>query len=233
MPYLALFHLYTHALFKALLFLCAGAIIHNRSNAQDIRIIGIIYKQIPLTTTSINVANLSLCGAPFLRGFYSKDLILELSLFDPTNFLIVLLIFVATGMTAAYSLRLAFCSLWRNTKSQSYHSKQEKDPYINSSTLVLSFAAVAAGFFLQSIFINFNPQTFIIPTALKLITIFVILSGLFFASTLWEEDFFPKKTNKIKFFLSTIWFLAPLSAQPLTKMSITLGTNLMKSIDQG
>lgn len=232
-PYLALFHLYTHALFKALLFLCAGAIIHNSSNAQDIRIIGIIYKQIPLTTTSINVANLSLCGAPFLRGFYSKDLILEFSLFAPTNFLIVLLIFVATGITAAYSLRLAFCSLWRNIKNQSYQAKQEKDPYINSSTLVLSFAAVAAGFFLQSIFLSFNPQTFIIPTTLKLITIFVILLGLFLASILWEQDFFPKKINKIKFFLSTIWFLAPLSAQPLTKISITLGTNLIKSIDQG
>nr|ANJ78387.1 NADH dehydrogenase subunit 5 [Littorina fabalis] len=233
MPYLALFHLYTHALFKALLFLCAGAIIHNSSNAQDIRMMGMIYSQMPLTTTSMNVANLSLCGAPFLSGFYSKDLILEFSLFAPTNFLMVLLIFVATGMTAAYSLRLAFCSLWSNMKNQSYHAKGEKDLYINSSTLVLSFAAVAAGFFLQSIFLSFNPQTFIMPTNLKLMTIFVILLGLFLASILWEQDFFPKKMNKMKFFLSTMWFLAPLSAQPLTKMSMTLGTNLMKSIDQG
>lgn len=111
MPYLALFHLYTHALFKALLFLCAGAIIHNSSNAQDIRVMGIVFSQAPLTTTCINVANLSLCGAPFLRGFYSKDLILEISLYQPTSLLIVFLIFVATGITAAYSLRLSFCSL--------------------------------------------------------------------------------------------------------------------------
>jgi len=111
MPYLALFHLYTHALFKALLFLCAGAIIHNSSNAQDIRMMGMIASQAPLTTTCINVANLSLCGAPFLSGFYSKDLILEISLFQPTSFLMVLLIFIATGITAAYSFRLSFCSL--------------------------------------------------------------------------------------------------------------------------
>jgi len=110
-PYLALFHLYTHALFKALLFLCAGMIIHNSSNTQDIRHIGLLFSQAPLTVGCINVANLALCGAPFLRGFYSKDLILEFSLYSPTNSLIVLLIFLATGITAAYSLRLSFCSL--------------------------------------------------------------------------------------------------------------------------
>lgn len=110
-PFLALFHLYTHALFKALLFLCAGIIIHNRSNTQDIRHIGLLFSQAPLTVRCINVANLSLCGAPFLRGFYSKDLILECSLNDPTSLVIVLLIFLATGITAAYSFRLSFCSL--------------------------------------------------------------------------------------------------------------------------
>lgn len=111
MVYLALFHLYTHALFKALLFLCAGIIIHNSSNAQDIRIIGSIAVQSPITVACLNIANLSLCGAPFLSGFYSKDLILETALANPTNGLIVVLIFLATGMTAAYSLRLSFCSL--------------------------------------------------------------------------------------------------------------------------
>nr|QHF17973.1 NADH dehydrogenase subunit 5 [Littoraria sinensis] len=233
MPYLALFHLYTHALFKALLFLCAGAIIHNSSNAQDIRMMGMIFSQAPLTTTCMNIANLSLCGAPFLSGFYSKDLILEISLFDPTNFLMLILIFGATGMTAAYSLRLAFCSLWSNTKSNPYHAKQEKDFYINSSTLALSFAAITAGFFLQSIFLPFNPQAIILPAIHKSLTILVILAGVFLAAIFWDNDFFPKKMNKLKFFFSTMWFLAPISAQPLTKMSMTLGTNLMKSIDQG
>jgi len=111
MVYLSLFHLYTHALFKALLFLCAGIIIHNNLNGQDIRSMGLISKQAPVTVACLNIANLSLCGAPFLRGFYSKDLILETSLASPTRGLIVLLIFLATGMTAAYSLRLSFCSL--------------------------------------------------------------------------------------------------------------------------
>jgi NADH-ubiquinone oxidoreductase chain 5 len=86
-------------------------IIHRRSNNQDIRAIGIIFKTAPLTTACLNIANLSLCGAPFLRGFYSKDLILETSLSSPTRMLIILLIFLATRITAAYSLRLSFCSL--------------------------------------------------------------------------------------------------------------------------
>jgi NADH-ubiquinone oxidoreductase chain 5 len=109
--YLSLFHLYTHALFKALLFLCAGMIIHNNLNRQDIRRMGLISEQAPITVACLNIANLSLCGAPFLRGFYSKDLILELALTNPTNSVIVLLIFLATGITAAYSLRLSLCSL--------------------------------------------------------------------------------------------------------------------------
>nr|YP_009925555.1 NADH dehydrogenase subunit 5 [Tanea lineata]QNH82268.1 NADH dehydrogenase subunit 5 [Tanea lineata] len=233
MPYLALFHLYTHALFKALLFLCAGAIIHNSSNTQDIRSMGMIYNQAPLTISCMNIANLSLCGAPFLSGFYSKDLILEISLFEPTNFLMVFLIFLATGMTAAYSLRLSFCSLWGAPKNIPFHSKHEKDYYINFSTLILSLSAISAGFFLQTIFLQFNPCPFIIPLTHKMLTITVILLGLFFAGVLWDEDFFPKKMNKTKYFFNTMWFLAPISAQPLTSFSMILGTNLMKSIDQG
>nr|YP_009742308.1 NADH dehydrogenase subunit 5 [Mammilla mammata]QID90403.1 NADH dehydrogenase subunit 5 [Mammilla mammata] len=233
MPFLALFHLYTHALFKALLFLCAGAIIHNSANTQDIRSMGMIFNQAPLTIACMNIANLSLCGAPFLSGFYSKDLILEISLFEPTNFLMVFLIFLATGMTAAYSLRLSFCSLWGSSKNLPYHAKHEKDYYINSSTLTLSLCAILAGFFLQNIFLVFNPCPFIIPLFFKLLTILVILLGLFLASILWDEEFFPKKMNKIKYFFNTMWFLAPISAQPLTHFSMILGTNLMKSIDQG
>lgn len=109
--YLALFHLYTHALFKALLFLCAGTIIHGRSNNQDIRYRGLMSAHLPYTVSCINIANLSLCGAPFLRGFYSKDLILEYSLSNPTRALIVVLIFLATGITSAYSFRLSFATL--------------------------------------------------------------------------------------------------------------------------
>lgn len=233
MVYLSLFHLYTHALFKALLFLCAGIIIHNNLNGQDIRRMGLISEQAPITVACLNIANLSLCGAPFLRGFYSKDLILELSLANPTNLLIVILIFLATGITAAYSLRLSLCSLWGTIKTPPMHAKLEKDPYVNWATSILTLAAIMGGALLQSVFLPFSPQVFILPLTHKYLTITVIVTGLFLAAVMWESDFFPKKINKIKYFFTTMWFLAPISAQPLTKMRMVAGTNLIKSVDQG
>nr|YP_010976479.1 NADH dehydrogenase subunit 5 [Volva habei]WNX95651.1 NADH dehydrogenase subunit 5 [Volva habei] len=233
MPYLALFHLYTHALFKALLFLCAGTIIHNSSNSQDIRSMGYISHQAPLTTACMNIANLSLCGAPFLSGFYSKDLILETSLANPTNFLMVLLIFLATGMTAAYSFRLSFSSLWGFMKNNPYHSKQEADLYINWSMTVLTVAAITAGFFLQTVFLDFNPFPFVLPALQKSLTMLSIMGGVFLAYIVWSSEFSSKVMNEIKFFFTTMWFLALISAQPMTKLSMVMGTNVMKAVDQG
>ena len=82
---LAFFHLLTHALFKALLFICAGSIIHGRGDRQDIRTMGGLVNFMPLRVMMINLANLSLCGFPFLAGFYSKDLILEVAFLGPLN----------------------------------------------------------------------------------------------------------------------------------------------------
>ena len=84
-PNLAFFHLITHALFKALLFICAGSIIHFHNHGQDLRKVSYLAPQLPVTSSSILIANMSLCGLPFLSGFYSKDLILETSIFLHTN----------------------------------------------------------------------------------------------------------------------------------------------------
>lgn len=77
-PTFAFFHLLSHALFKALLFICAGILIHRCADYQDIRSMGGMLVSIPVVCCLITVANLSLCGAPFLAGFYSKDLIIEM-----------------------------------------------------------------------------------------------------------------------------------------------------------
>lgn len=74
---LTFFHLLTHALFKSLLFLCAGNLISNNHHRQDLRSVGLNY--LPLSIVSIFVSCISLIGLPFLRGFYSKDMILEIS----------------------------------------------------------------------------------------------------------------------------------------------------------
>jgi NADH-ubiquinone oxidoreductase chain 5 len=110
-PKLAFFHLLTHALFKALLFLCAGAIIHSIKNSQDIRDIGSLLNFMPFTRICLNIANLALCGLPFLAGFYSKDLILEVVLLSSVNIVAFFLYFFSTGLTVCYSFRLVYYTL--------------------------------------------------------------------------------------------------------------------------
>jgi len=76
-PILAFFHLITHALFKALLFICVGVLINRHIHCQDLRMMGNLVNQVPATISCLNIANFALCGLPFLSGFYSKDLIIE------------------------------------------------------------------------------------------------------------------------------------------------------------
>jgi NADH-ubiquinone oxidoreductase chain 5 len=85
LPNLALFHLMTHALFKALLFVCAGSLIHINSHNQDLRTAGIILPQIPSISSTFLISNIALCGLPFLAAFYSKDIILEIRVYSPLN----------------------------------------------------------------------------------------------------------------------------------------------------
>lgn len=110
-PSLTYFHLLTHALFKALLFMCAGALIHFSGHTQDLRKLGHLCTTIPLTISALLTANLALTGTPFFAGFYSKDLILELSVHNPLNSLLFLLFFLATLITAAYSIRFITITL--------------------------------------------------------------------------------------------------------------------------
>jgi NADH-ubiquinone oxidoreductase chain 5 len=100
-------HLLTHALFKALLFMCAGRIIHVIGGHQDIRIIGGIISLVPVSAVCFNIANLALCGVPFLAGFYSKDLILEFGIGENYNFFMLGVLFLATGLTCSYSFRVS------------------------------------------------------------------------------------------------------------------------------
>jgi NADH-ubiquinone oxidoreductase chain 5 len=80
----ALFHLFTHGFFKALLFLGAGSVIHAMGDTQDMRKLGGLIRSIPYTYSMMLIGSLSLMGFPFLAGFYSKDGILELAYFKYT-----------------------------------------------------------------------------------------------------------------------------------------------------
>jgi NADH-ubiquinone oxidoreductase chain 5 len=113
---LAYFHLIRHALFKSLLFLCAGYFIHAGLNCQDIRLVGKRYLSFPRTNIYFVGCSLSLCGFPFLAGFYSKDLILERYFFNQINLCVYLFIVIGTMFTISYSVRLYYYLYIKNFK---------------------------------------------------------------------------------------------------------------------
>lgn len=104
-PRLAFFHLVAHAFFKAILFIAAGALIHSMGDYQDTRLMG-GGESLVVAKAVVLLARISLAGLPFLTGFYSKDLILEVFMIGKVNLFILLVIIASTALTAAYSWRL-------------------------------------------------------------------------------------------------------------------------------
>lgn len=102
-PQVAFFHLILHAFFKAVLFIVVGYIIHRASDYQDMRMVGILPHRFPVMLAVFSGANLSLCGAPFTRGFFSKDICIEIVARTSGSLVLMFLFYLATLLTAAYS----------------------------------------------------------------------------------------------------------------------------------
>lgn len=109
---LALLHLYAHAIFKALLFLVAGAILILSFGIQDIRLLGGVTKKVPLLLVFINIRAFCLIGLPFVRAFYSKHVIIRLMWTRNVNLMSVVLILLRTGLTGFYIIRLIKAVNW-------------------------------------------------------------------------------------------------------------------------
>nr|YP_005351143.1 NADH dehydrogenase subunit 5 [Fissurella volcano]AFB78093.1 NADH dehydrogenase subunit 5 [Fissurella volcano] len=233
LPTLALFHLYTHAMFKAMLFLCAGVIIHNNNDIQDLRQLGGLASQLPLSTSALNLANLALCGTPFLSGFYSKDAILETSLSSNTNFILIMTAFFATGLTTAYSLRLSIYTLWAQKNHMPFHANSDESPLATTPIVMLAIPSIISGKLLQEIIPQFSHNIFI-PTQLKTLTLVVIFLGFWSTTIPWKitQPRCPLPT-KTAFFGSLMWFLAPLITQPTTKTTLSLSKTMTKHLDNG
>lgn len=231
-PLLALFHLYIHALFKALLFLCAGIIIHYAHNSQDIRSIGIFSRRIPLIAGCINVGSFALCGIPFIRGFYSKDLILERALVSSTNLVFLALLMFATGLTASYTFRLSVYSLWRKIKGQPLSDMRKLGQFYIIPVTVLAVMSIASGWAMQILMFDFVVLV-IVPFNLKILTPLVIISGFTGGAILWKWHYKSKNFSLIKHFSVQIWFLTLISSHPFSVSVILGGTNVIKALDQG
>ena len=233
---LAFFHLLTHALFKALLFICAGAIIHNIKNSQDIRDMGSLTVFMPLTISCLNVANLALCGFPFLAGFYSKDLILETVLVSDLNLFSVFLFFFSTGLTVSYSFRLFYYSFIITIGQSSINILNDKSFIIFKSIFGLLIFAIFGGSILNWIIFPFS-SILCLPIFLKFLTLFVCLVGGIFGYMVSNINFFSfnKSLNlyMFSFFSSSIWFIPTLSTIGSVYYPILFRFKLYKNLDQG
>lgn len=233
---LAFFHLLTHALFKALLFICAGAIIHNIKNSQDIRDMGSLVVYIPLTISCLNVANLALCGFPFLAGFYSKDIILEIVLISELNLFSVVLFFFSTGLTVSYSFRLFYYSFVISINQSSLNILNDKSFVIFKSIFGLLIFAISGGAILNWIIFPFS-SIICLPLFLKLLTLIICLIGGFIGFLISNISFFTfnKSLNYylFSFFSRSIWFIPSLSTIGVVYYPISFSFKLFKNLDQG
>nr|WAB69321.1 NADH dehydrogenase subunit 5 [Riftia pachyptila]WLD05576.1 NADH dehydrogenase subunit 5 [Riftia pachyptila] len=213
-PTLTLFHLLTHALFKALLFMTAGSIILYASHNQDLRLMGLSAPSIPMTSAAMLIANMALFGAPFLAGFYSKDLILEEILFNQSNMLIYFIAFFATGLTAGYSIRMMMMILWTPKHSIPCSNLTDKDLFITTPMFLMTLTAILGGSALNWMLITPN-QPMILPLSQKMFTPMVIFMGLFSAWWLTNPKLTPMfiKTPLLLNASSSMWFLTNLSTQ--------------------
>lgn len=235
-PILAFFHLLTHALFKALLFICAGAIIHNIKNSQDIRFIGSLSLRMPFTTICLNVANLALCGFPFLAGFYSKDLILEITSLSFINIFSYFLFFFSTGLTVRYSFRLVFYSLSGRINSSRSIRVNDDISWISRRILILLFIAVIGGALLSWLIFP-SPDIICLRLFIKNLTLLICLIGGIIGYYLSNVSlYFRNKSIQnywFSYFNRTIWFMPFLSTTNLVKIPLNLGNYVVKRFDQG
>nr|YP_010954443.1 NADH dehydrogenase subunit 5 [Ostrocerca truncata]WMV02006.1 NADH dehydrogenase subunit 5 [Ostrocerca truncata] len=235
-PKLAFFHLLTHALFKALLFMCAGAIIHNMKDSQDIRFMGGLVMHMPLTASCFNLSNLALCGTPFLAGFYSKDLILEMATLSYINTFSFFLYFFSTGLTVCYSLRLVYYSMSGDFNTFSLHPLSDEGWVMLKGMMALSFMAVLGGSLLSWTLFP-TPSMICLPFVLKTLALSVSLLGGWLGYELAKFSLnYKLQTLRIHFFTSfmgSMWFLPFISTYGVMKSPLELGGLVSKSFDQG
>ena len=146
----AVFHLMNHAFFKALLFLSAGCVIHGLANEQDMRKMGGVAKAMPFTYAMMLIGSLSLVGFPFLTGFYSKDLILEVAAarYTLSGDFVWFVGSTCVFFTAYYSFRLLSCTFLANTAGHKAVIAQAHDPdWISCAPLViLALGSIFVGY---------------------------------------------------------------------------------------
>jgi len=258
----ALMHVINHAFFKALLFLGAGAVIHSFSDQQDVRRLGGLINFLPFTYTAMLVGSLSLLATPWLTGFYSKDLIIELAYgqYSFSGTYAYILGSLTAGITAFYSFRLislVFLTVPNGPKN-TYLNSHEANLAVIVPLFVLAlfsiffgfvfsdlFVGVGTDFFANSLFIHPNnisiiEAEFSLPILIKLLPSILSLFGALLAILLYHKgtSFVIDLTEtslgrKIYTFLNGKYLFDVVYNNYITSVGLQLGYTISKVIDRG
>lgn len=229
-----IFHLSNHAFFKALLFLGAGSVIHAMSDEQDMRKMGGLKNLLPFTYAISVIGSLALIGFPFLAGFYSKDIILEVaaSTWTVVGKFAYILGLLAAFCTAYYSTRLLFLVFLSNPNGNKNTTLHAHEPTIRMGLplFILSICSILIGFLTKDLFIGFgsdfwNNSIFIfsknyvmsdiefLPFEIKTLPLLLTFSGVlaaYYCYVFRVEDYFKVKQNpnviKVFNFFNKKWY---------------------------
>ncbi len=254
--HVAIFHLFTHAFFKALLFLGSGSVIHAFKDEQDIRNMGGVRKKLPYTYIFMLIGTLALTGFPFLSGFYSKDAIIEFAYLNKSilgNYAVVIGIFTAF-LTSIYSWRLFFKTFHGpyNNKKIPINETHESPIVMLVPLLLLAIGAIFVGylfqeilighhsneywqnsiFFLEEITHDFVPFWFLLITP-TLVVVSIPLSFYYFVSNTKIIDSFKNTNLPLYNFLLNKWYIDELYESIFVSPIKKIGSFFWKKGDIG
>jgi NADH-quinone oxidoreductase subunit L len=256
----AIFHLFTHAFFKALLFLGAGSVIHAMSDEQDIRRMGGIWRKVPITYAVMWVGSLALAGVPFFAGYYSKDMVLETAWAAGTNLgrYAFACGIIAAFLTAFYSWRLIILTFHGEPRADAHTMAHvhESPAVMTVPLILLAIGAVVAGAIFYEPFVGYHFQDFwraaihIAPENrameaahhvalwVKLLPVLMGASGIATAYLLYMV--FPTvpallaaRFRGVYLFLLNKWYFDELYDRLFVRPAMRLGEMLWKSGDGG
>ena len=228
-PVLAFFHLISHAFFKAMLFMCAGLIIHRIKDYQDIRKIGFNYLNINLSVSIIMIANIRLCGLPFLRGFYSKDLIIEIVIIKGKNIFLFLILILGTGLTVIYSCRLNFLISLNFIKTESLYNMSENARLILAGILFLIPISVIGGLVISWNIIRIRKIIYL-PFWIKSFILLLIIVSLVMYIFIYNNIEYILKNIYVWFF-GNIWFIPYSINISLAFLSLNYSRSFFKYVE--
>ena len=256
----SMFHLTTHAFFKALLFLGAGSVIHAMSDEQDMRKMGGIWKKIPITYALMWVGSLALAGIPFFAGYYSKDLILEAAWAASSNsgYFAFWLGCLAAFLTAFYSWRVLLLTFHGNfNSSKEVLDHVHESPFVMLIPLfVLALGAIFSGWYFYNDFVGYNWKEFwgnsifisekhkafklahYVPLWVKYLPIFLAILGILCAYLFYVLNpnlpkILSKKFSPIYNLFYNKWYFDELYDYLFVKSFIKFGNFFWKKGDEG